>query len=431
MTGRRLRQLADLDVSVLKAVPPRKATALRALGVETVLDLLTHYPRRWVDRTNQATIASLREGDEAVVTATVSRTSSRRMRNGRSSSEIMLRDDSGYIECTFFNQPWRAKQFSAGQEVTVFGKVGSYRGQLKLANPLIDLVGDQTGRIVAIYRQSGKADVSSIDISRYEEEALTRAGQFADPVPERYREELKLVDRTEAFHSIHRPDDMTAKERARRRLAFDELLRLQMLLVHRKRMLAAETKGIVHDTSAGGLVDAFIERLPFELTRAQRRSIDAIARDLGQPHPMSQLLQGDVGSGKTVVAVAALLYAVQGGHQGAFMVPTEVLAEQHYSAVTRLLDGLSVPDAARLTGERPLVVELLTSRSTGSERNRILDGLAKGSVDMLVGTHALLTPDVTFSSLGVVVVDEQHRFGVEQRSALREKGDADPDLLVM
>jgi ATP-dependent DNA helicase RecG len=431
VTGRRLRTLAENNVSVLKSVTPRKAGALKALGVVTVLDLLTHYPRRWVDRTNQATIASVREGDEAVITATVSHTSSRRMRNGRSSSEIVLKDGTGYIECTFFNQPWRAKQFSVGQEVTVFGKVGSYRGSLKLANPLIDLVGDQTGRIVAIYRQSGKADVSSIDIARYEEDALDRAGQFADPVPERYLDELDLIGRTEAFRSIHRPEDMPAKERARRRLAFDELLRLQLLLVRRKRVLAAETRGLVHDTSPGGLVDAFIARLPFELTRAQRRSIDAIARDLGAPHPMSQLLQGDVGSGKTVVAVAALLYGVQGGHQGAFMVPTEVLAEQHYGAVGRLVEGLAVADPERLTGERPLVVELLTSRSTATERGRILDGLAGGTVDLLVGTHALLTPDVTFKSLGVVVVDEQHRFGVEQRAALREKGDADPDLLVM
>ncbi|MGH9171486.1 MAG: ATP-dependent DNA helicase RecG [Acidimicrobiales bacterium] len=431
MTERRLRQLSELDVSVLKTVTPRKAAALKALEVTSVLDLLTHYPRRWVDRTNQATIASLREGDLAVVTATVAHTSVRRMRGGKTSAEIALTDDSGVIDCTFFNQPWRAKQFSAGQEVTVFGKVGAYRGRLKLANPIIDLVGDQTGRIVAIYKQSGKANVSSVDIARYEEEALERAGDFYDPVPGRYLDELKLVGRTEAFRSIHRPDDMAAKERARRRLAFDELLRLQLLLVRRKRAVAAETRGVVHDTSPGGLVSCFVARLPFELTGAQERSIRAIATDLGAAHPMSQLLQGDVGSGKTVVAVAALLYAVQGGHQGAFMVPTEVLAEQHYLAVTRLVEGLALPDQARLAGERPLLVELLTSRSTATERARILAGLAAGAVDLLVGTHALLTPDVAFRSLGVVVVDEQHRFGVEQRAALREKGSVDPDLLVM
>jgi ATP-dependent DNA helicase RecG len=187
----------------------------------------------------------------------------------------------------------------------------------------------------------------------------------------------------------------------------------------------------VHDTAPDGLVAGFIAHLPFELTGAQCRAIAEIAGDLGQRHPMNRLLQGDVGSGKTVVAVAALLYGVQGGHQGAFMVPTEVLAEQHFLSVRRLLDGFSVPDQSRLGGHRPLAVELLTSRTPAGERGRLLAQLAAGQLDLIVGTHALLTGDVAFSSLGVVVVDEQHRFGVEQRAALGEKGRAEPDLLVM
>jgi len=430
VSGRRLRQLGDLAVSVLKAVSPRKATALRTLGVETVLDLLTHYPRRYVDRTNQAEIAALIDGVTAVVTAEVIRTSVKRF-GGRAIAEIVLHDGTGSLTCSFFNQAFRARQFSEGQQVTVFGKVKSFRGKRQMANPGIDLVGDQTGRIVPIYRQSGKAQVNSVDIARYEREALERAGEFLDPVPAAYLAELRLVSRTEAFNSIHQPDDMAATDRARRRLAFDELLRLQLLLVRRKRAVAAETRGLVHDTSAGGLVTSFVDRLPFELTSAQHRAIAAVAADLALAHPMSRLLQGDVGSGKTVVAVAALLYAVQGGHQGAFMVPTEVLAEQHYFAVSRLLEGLEVPDASRLGGVRPLATELLTSRTTGAERSRILGELANGSLDLIVGTHALLTADVAFRSLGVVVVDEQHRFGVEQRAALREKGNLDPDLLVM
>ncbi len=215
------------------------------------------------------------------------------------------------------------------------------------------------------------------------------------------------------------------------RLAFDELLRLQLLLVRRKRVAAEASVGIVHDTSDGGLVQRFVARLPFELTGAQQRAIREIALDLAQPHPMNRLLQGDVGSGKTVVAVAAMLYAVQGGHQGAFMAPTEVLAEQHYLSVRALVDDLAVPDPERLGGERPLTVELLTSRTTAGERSKLLAELAAGQVDLLVGTHALLTRDVAFASLGVAVVDEQHRFGVEQRAALRDKGSAEPDLLVM
>ncbi len=431
MSGRHLAQLKKLPVSVLETVKPRKATALRSLGIETVLDLLTHYPRRYVDRTNQAEIAAISDGETGVVTAEVVRTGVRRLRGGRSMAEVVLHDGSATLTCTFFNQAWRARQFSEGQQVTVFGKVRVFRGRRQMANPVIDYVGDQTGRIVPVYRQSGKANVSSYEIAKFEHEALERAGEFYDPVPEPYLAQLRLVGRTQAFNAIHEPEDTAAKDLATRRLAFDELLRLQLLLVRRKRAIAAETRGVVHDTSPDGLVSAFIARLPFELTRAQRRAIDAIAGDLALAHPMSRLLQGDVGSGKTVVAVAALLYGVQGGHQGAFMVPTEVLAEQHDFALRGLLEGLEVPDAARLGGSRHLRAGLLTSRTAAAERSRVLRELADGSIDIIVGTHALLTPDVLFSSLGVVVVDEQHRFGVEQRAALREKGEGDPDLLVM
>jgi ATP-dependent DNA helicase RecG len=185
-------------------------------------------------------------------------------------------------------------------------------------------------------------------------------------------------------------------------------------------------------------VGRFLGGLPFELTRAQRRALAVMFADLAGPLPMHRLLQGDVGSGKTVVAVATLLAAVQGGHQGACMVPTEVLAEQHFMGIRALTSGLSLPDEGRLGGERPLSVQLLTSRTPARERARIRAGMVEGSVDLVVGTHALLTEDVQFASLGVVVIDEQHRFGVEQRAALREKGalsanaqGATPDLLVM
>jgi ATP-dependent DNA helicase RecG len=431
VSPRTLRTLQRTPVSQLKSVPARKVAGLRALGIESVLDLLTHYPRRYADRTNQVKIEALVEGQEAVVTADVVRSATRRLRNGRSMAEIVLHDDTARLTCTFFNQGWRAGTFSAGQTVTVFGKVGAYRGQLQMANPLIDLVGDLTGRIVPIYPQSGKANVNSVELFRFVSEALERAGPFADPVPLRALADLHLVDRTAAYHDVHVPEDLGAHQRARYRLAFDELLRLQLLLVRKKRLNASSSIGVVHYTAPGGLVARFVERLGFELTGAQRKAIREIASDLSLPHPMNRLLQGDVGSGKTVVAVAAMLYGVQGGHQGAFMVPTEVLAEQHYFLLSRLLETMSVPDTDRLSGERPLAVELLTSRTTSGERSRILAELANGQLDLIVGTHALLTGDVSFSSLGVVVVDEQHRFGVEQRAALAEKGQAEPDLLVM
>jgi ATP-dependent DNA helicase RecG len=227
---------------------------------------------------------------------------------------------------------------------------------------------------------------------------------------------------------------------ARRRLAFDELFRLQLALVLRKRRLEEDARGIRHVVSSPRgptLVERFLDRLPFEPTGAQREVIDAIREDLAGPLPMHRLLQGDVGAGKTVVAVAALLVAVEGGHQGALMAPTEVLAEQHAAGVTGLLEGMTVPDPSTLTGERPLRVALLTSRTPAGERAALHADLAAGTVDLLIGTHALLTDEVRFRSLGVAVIDEQHRFGVEQRAALRAKGRGDdgegrdPDLLVM
>ncbi|MGO9560395.1 MAG: ATP-dependent DNA helicase RecG [Acidimicrobiales bacterium] len=430
MTGRRLAQLQKLGVSELKTVTPRKAAGLRAMEIETVLDLLTHYPRRMVDRTNESEIGALREGEEAVVTATVLRSTQRRLRNRRTMAEITVRDQSGTLVCTFFNQGWRARQFEEGQTVTVFGKLSIYRGKRQMANPVVDLVGDQTGRLVPIYGQSGKAAVSSLDLSRYVAEALDRAGEFAEPLPERFRDELGLVQRTDAFRQIHAPETLVAREAARRRLAFDELLRLQILLVSRRRATAAASNGIAHETS-GRLLGQYLSRLPFKLTAAQERAIEQLTADLAAPHPMNRLLQGDVGAGKTVVALGALLVGVEGGYQGAFMVPTEVLAEQHFLSSRRLLDGLTLADPRRLGGERPLMVDLLTSRTTGSDRTRILAELVNGDLDIVIGTHALISEGVDFARLGVVVVDEQHRFGVEQRAALREKAALDPDLLVM
>ncbi|MFM8836186.1 MAG: ATP-dependent DNA helicase RecG, partial [Actinomycetota bacterium] len=242
------------------------------------------------------------------------------------------------------------------------------------------------------------------------------------------RREFSLCSRSEALQGIHLPDSFAHKEMARRRLAFDELLRVQMALVARKRAMELNAVGIRHRVD-GDLVKRFHRSLPYALTGAQRRVIGEIEGDMAGPSPMHRLLQGDVGSGKTVVAVSAILVAVQGGHQGALMAPTEVLAEQHWSGIRRLVDGLTVADGSTLHGERPLRVELLTGSVTGERRRDVLAAIADGRVDMVVGTHALIQESVDFHSLGVVVVDEQHRFGVEQRAALRAKGT--PDVLVM
>jgi ATP-dependent DNA helicase RecG len=432
---RTLRQLGGISVAEISGVGVQRAAALsEELGIETVLDLLTHYPRRYIDRTKEATLATAVPGESATLLVDVRTSRYVPARHGKPRVEVEVGDGTGRLKLVFFNQPWRAKQLREGQTgVLVFGKLDSFRGTRQMVNPVVDLVGDRTGRMIPVYPQSEKARIMSWDLGRWVAEALERAKDFAEPLPDGVRDRLDLVDRTWAFHQIHLPESYGAMEAARKRLAFDELLRLQLLLVQRKRRIEIESIGIRHVVS-GPLLERFYDQLPWALTGAQRRAIAEIASDLEGPHPMHRLLQGDVGSGKTLVAVAALLTAVQGGHQGALLAPTEVLAEQHFASVRALLADVSVPtDGGNLFGERPLKVSVLTGRTPASERSTLAAALESGEVDILIGTHALLMEAVSFKDLGVVVVDEQHRFGVEQRSILRSKGanGAVPDVLVM
>jgi len=457
--GRQLAQLDEVPVDRLASVGPRRVEALEALGIRTVLDLLFTFPRRYLDRSRQADLSDLAVGDEAVVLAEVRAVRSRRTRQGRALVEADVTDQSGEMTVTFFNQAWRAKQLQPGVQALFFGKLDVYRGAPRMVNPVVDVIvgldGDEraatrTMRVIPVYPASQKAGLSSWELSRACAEALRRAGEFADPLAE-LAERLALVSRTEAMQGIHQPAAMADKDAARERLVFDELFRLQLSLVARKAALAKDARGIAHPANAAdalvargsllapgaSLVARFLSSLAYEPTGAQRRAIAEILADLSAELPMHRLLQGDVGAGKTVVAVAALLAGVDGGRQCALMVPTEVLADQHAYAVRQLLEGLELVDASRLGATRPVSVALLTSRVKGVDRRRAIEGLARGSVDLVVGTHALLTDDVRFRSLGVVVIDEQHRFGVEQRDALRKKGTGesdegvDPDVLVM
>jgi ATP-dependent DNA helicase RecG len=429
-----LRDLDAIGVERIKGVGEKKLASLHEVGIDSVLDLLTTYPRRWVDRTNEARITDLLPGQEALVLVSIRSVSKRSMRNRRTMVNVRVGDGSGRLQVVFFNQPWREKQLREGMQVALFGKADVYRGGLQMTNPVVDLIGDRTGRIVPVYPQSEKAALMTWEIAGWVEDALRKSSLrgIADPLPGAMLRRHGLVSRGAAFQSIHAPETIAEKEQARRRLAFDELLRVQTMLVMRKRMLERESKAIRH-TVDGPLTERLYSSLPFELTGAQRRAIAEIEHDLAGPHPMHRLLQGDVGSGKTLVAVSAMLTAVQGGHQGALMAPTEVLAEQHATSVRRMLEGVTVPDPQNLFGDRPLRIELLTNRITGADRRDVLAGLAGGAVDIAIGTHALIQEGVQFHSLGVVVVDEQHRFGVEQRAALRSKGDDDavPDVLVM
>jgi ATP-dependent DNA helicase RecG len=432
-----LAELSSWPVTRLKGVGDRKAEALASVGVENLADLLTYYPRRYVDRTNEARIRDLVVGEEAMVLATVERASSRRTRGRppRTLVTVDVTDGSGHLRVTFFNQAWRERQLTPGTTAALFGKLEMFNGRRQMTNPVVDLIGNRTGRIVPIYPQSDKAGLSTWEIGDWVAEALRRSQPrgLADPVPEWVLDRYDLISRGEAVAGIHAPESMAHKEVARKRLVLDELIRVQLALVQRKRHIERTTPGIAQMT-AGPLLDAFVDRLPFDLTSDQQQAIREIAADLAAPHPMHRLLQGDVGAGKTTVAVWTLLAAVEGGHQGAFMAPTEVLAEQHAEGIRALLDGVEVPDSGTsLFGARPLRVELLTNRVGAGDRRRILAGLAAGEVDVAIGTHALIQEGVDFASLGAVVIDEQHRFGVEQRAALRDKagGGPVPDVLVM
>jgi ATP-dependent DNA helicase RecG len=427
-----LGELAAMPVTRLRGVGERKAEGLAVVGVESLLDLLTYYPRRYVDRTKEARVRDLVVGEEALVLVTVQRVSSRRTR-GRPPKLLVtvdVTDGSGRLRVSFFNQVWRERQLRPGMTVALFGKLEIYAGRKQMTNPVVDLIGDRTGRIVPIYPQSEKAGLSTWEIGDWVAEALRRAqGRgLLDPVPGWVLDRFDLITRPEAFAGIHAPDSMAHRDVARRRLVLDELLRVQLALVQRKRHIERTTQGIAHRVD-GPLVDAFMARLPFELTDDQRAAVEEIGRDLAAPHPMHRLLQGDVGSGKTVVAVSTLLVAVQGGYQGAFMAPTEVLAEQHAQGIRELLDGVEVPDdGATLFEARPVRVELLTNRVGAGDRRRIHAGLAAGQVDLVIGTHALIQEGVEFRDLGAVVIDEQHRFGVEQRAALRDKSAGGPEV---
>jgi len=447
-----LAELSTMGVERLGRVGPKKIDGLHLMGIDSLADLLFHYPRRYVDRTREARVADLAEGEEALVIGRVRATSTQRTRRGKSMVTVDVHDGSGTLRCTFFNQPWRARQLESARdleggdlEVAMFGKVEVFRGRRQMTNPVVDLVGDRTGRIVPIYPQSEKARLTSWELGEWVTQVLhrCRARGLADPVPAEVLARLELTGRAGALAAIHAPESMADAMAARKRLVFDELLRIQLSLVRTKRQIERTAKGIAHaagddDGMAPGLVAGFVAGLPYPLTGAQRRAIDEIRADLASGVPMHRLLQGDVGSGKTVVALAALLVAVQGGHQGALMAPTEVLAEQHAAGVRRMLEVVTIEaselnDVANLFGARPVAVALLTNRTPAAERRRLQAGLLDGSVDIVIGTHALIQGTVEFASLGVVVIDEQHRFGVEQRAALRESNSDGtvPDVLVM
>jgi ATP-dependent DNA helicase RecG len=395
-------------------------------------------------------------GEEVTVIGTVKRVSTRRPRRNLAITEAVVGDGASLLTVTWFNQPFRERQLTIGAEVALSGKLDRFRGNLQMKSPAVDVLNASTeslvtGRVVPVHASTG--GVSPGHLRRAIHNALQRARPIGDPLPPEMRERLGLISRDQAIVDIHFPDSLEDKDRARERLVFDELFRLEVALALSKQKMIDQAVGIAH-ASKTELLDRFVENLPYRLTGAQERVIGEIRQDMLAPHPMHRLLLGEVGSGKTVVAVASLLAGIEGGYQGAVMAPTEVLAEQHYLGIKDLLEQASLAPLVEGEGadlgmpslfeehgpDRPVTIALLTGsnsevsfRPPGSvRRDDIVGWIADGRIDLVIGTHALIQEGVHFARLGVAVVDEQHRFGVHQRVELKDKaGDVDPDLLIM
>ncbi len=435
----------DSPVSVLAKRPD--VTRLHKKGLETVRDLLYHFPNRYHDYSEVRPIASLAFGEEQTVIAEVWSAKAVMIGRKRRGAEAIVGDDSGTIRILWFGQPWVARQLKTGKKVALSGKIGSFKGRMQMENPEIESLDDEaifTRRFVPVYRSTEGLYMKTLrDLVRLAVDSC--AADVPETLPDDVRERNGLMDVGQAFRQIHAPESLEEADAARHRFAFEELLWIEIGVVRRRREWQIAGGAPVLSLEAAAL-NAFIDSLPFALTKAQRRAIGDVLADTSDAIPMTRLLEGDVGSGKTVVAAAALLAAVAAGKQGAIMAPTEILAEQHMRTFISILDpDRAAPEADgpwfRESGdgflvlrppylERPLRVALLTGSLKASDKAAVQEAIARGEVDIAVGTHALLQESVEFADLGLAVIDEQHRFGVEQRAALREKGGS-PHVLVM
>ena len=434
----------DSPVTVLKGVSKGTATKLKRLNIETVEDFLFHFPVRYDEYAPATPIARLRPGEHQTIIGHVW-SSGASVVGRRKVTEAIVNDGTGSIRVIWWSGPWMARRLYEGLKVAFSGKVTAFRGRLQMENPEFGDPTDEalrTRRIVPVYPST--KNLEQRDILSLKEQAVRGfAAKLPEMLPEALRSRLQVPAAPEAMRRVHLPDTREHAEAGTRRFAFEELLVVELGVIKRRREW--QTSGSAPLLAIpDALPDGFIGSLPFEMTSAQRRAIDTILADIRLDVPMSRLLEGDVGSGKTVVAATALLAAVASGYQGAIMAPTEILAEQHFKTFCRLFSpGGEVSDGVwfQETGpgyltlrppflDRPVNVALLRGSLKAAEKSAAREAIGSGSVDIAVGTHALIQGDVEFSQLGLVVVDEQHRFGVEQRAALREKGGT-PHVLVM
>ena len=413
----------DETLERLKGVGPKKAAALRRLGLATVYDLLTYYPRAYINQSRATRLADLRAGDEATVTGRLLNLNERRSGRGMTILTAMIGDGTGYLLLTWFNQPFLKKKLIPGRQILATGRIGyAYGGQGGLTmNQMqaFEIIGEGETvphGILPVYPATEALNQKFFQ--RIIRQALEDCPAIPEVMPETVRRRYDLMERARAFRRIHFPATPEELHAARTRLAFEELYLIQCGLLLMKRRSQQEEKGVRHLMNSR-LVEKVAETLPFQLTADQERVWREIAIDMEKPEPMRRLVQGDVGSGKTVIALLALVKTVENGYQGALMAPTDILARQHYETFTALLKDTDVR------------VAFLSGRLTPKQHREVLEQIAAHEADIIIGTHALIQEKAAYDSLGLVVTDEQHRFGIAQRAALMKKGEQTPDMLVM
>ena len=431
--------MADLESKLSSVVGDRTAKVLTdAFNISTVGDLMRHYPRRYLVRGELSDISELVEGDEVTILAQVLSSTNRQLRGRKGSIfEVIVTDGTDKLSLTFFNQAWREKELKAGRQGLFAGKVGVFNSKKQLSHPDYEMIPDGNdvdaatssfaGKYLPVYPATAK--MPSWKISKCVEMAINSLDAVEDYLPEEIRNSHNYPTLQQALVQLHQPADLDSAESSRERLTFDEAFLLQSLLVLRRNELK-KLNTISRSVISGGILEAFDASLPFELTGGQKKVSAEIEADLSQAHPMHRLLQGEVGSGKTIVALRAMLAVVDSGGQAALLAPTEVLAAQHLRTIEKLLGPLAQGGMLG-SDDKATQVTLITGSQNTAARKAALALASSGDAGIVIGTHALLGEKVEFKDLGLIVVDEQHRFGVEQRDALKEKATKPPHLLVM
>ncbi len=407
----------EKDVKYIKGVGPNRVQLLNKLGIFTLKDLITYYPRMYEDRSKPKSIAECRNGDEVLIEAIAcGRVSDVRLQ-GKTMQRLLVRDESASCTITWFNQSYLKNKFEVGQTYKFYGKISNNFGKITMTSPVFDenQKNFNTGKIIPLYPLTYQ--LSQNVLRRIMESGLAEVeGKLKESLPEYLLEEYHLQGINEATRKIHFPMELKDFDIARKRLVFEELLSTQLALLQLKNSYRNDEKGISFDKNVK--MSDVMNQLPFKLTKAQLRVLEEIDNNMEAENSMNRLLQGDVGSGKTVVAMCAAYKAVKCGYQAAIMAPTAILATQHLENFQNILKELDIK------------CELLTSGISKKKKEDLLERLAKGDIDILIGTHAIIEENVVFKNLGLVVTDEQHRFGVKQRTKIAEKG-KNPDVLVM